>query len=151
MNTNGHLISRRSTPSFVRNLGDLAGRRAHSKSNSFMVPWTPSKSLDLHTHICPPFPYPMAVGKHHEHKGPPHLPSQHPIVCLKSGRSGSRGHSKSNVFMVPWTPSKSIDLLTHICPPFPYPMAVGKHHEHQGPPHLPPQHPIDCLKSGRDA
>ena len=48
----------------------------------------PSLSLDLLTHICPPFPYPMAVEKHHEHQRPPHLPPQHPIVCMKSGRSG---------------------------------------------------------------
>ena len=29
--------------------------------------------------------------------------SQHPIVCLKSGRSGSRARSKSNAFLMPWT------------------------------------------------
>ena len=83
-----------------------------------MVPWTPSQSIDLLTHICPPFLYPKAVGKHHEHQWPPQLPSQYPIVQLKSERSSSLAHSKSNGFMVPWTPSQSIDLLTHICPPF---------------------------------
>ena len=35
---------------------------APSESNTFMEPWTPSKlaskSLDLFTHICPPFLYP---------------------------------------------------------------------------------------------
>ena len=114
---------------------------AHSKSNAFKGPWTPSKSLDPLTHICPPFPYPMAVGKHREHDRPPHLQSQHPFVWLKSGRSGSLAHSKSNALMGPWTPSKSPDPLTHICPPFPYPMAVGKHREHDRPRHLLSQHP----------
>ncbi|EJK52067.1 hypothetical protein THAOC_28703, partial [Thalassiosira oceanica] len=56
----------------------------------------------------------QAVEKHHEHQWPPHLPSQHPIVQPKSERSSSLAHSKSNMFTVPWTPSKSIDLLTHI-------------------------------------
>ena len=116
-----------------------------------MVPWTPSQSIDLLTHICPPFLYPKAVGKHHEHRWPPQLPSQYPVVQLKSERSSSLAHSKSNGFMVPWTPSQSIDLLTHICPPFLYPKAVGKHHEHQWPPQLPSQYPIVQLKSERSS
>ncbi|EJK54892.1 hypothetical protein THAOC_25441, partial [Thalassiosira oceanica] len=56
----------------------------------------------------------IAVDKHHEHQHPPHLPSQHPIVRLKSERSSSLAHPKSKVFLVPWTPSKSVDPLTHV-------------------------------------
>ena len=93
---------------------------AHSKSKRFMAPWTPSKSLDPFTHICPPFLYPLAVEKHHEHERPPQLPSQHPNVRLKSGQSGSLAHSKSNMFTVPWTPSGSLDPLTHICHVLPF-------------------------------
>ena len=89
------------------------------------------------------------MHKHHEHHWPPHLPSQHPIVRLKSGRPSCLAHSKSNTFRGPWTPSKSLDLFTHICPPFPYLKGGGKHHDHHWPPHLPSEHHIVRLKSVR--
>ena len=120
---------------------------ARSKSN-----WTPSKALDPFTHICPPFLYPWAVEKHHEHQRAPHqlfCCSTLTYFCLKSGQSSSLAHSEANVFPVPWTPSKSIDPFTHICPPFPYPLSGEKHHGHKWPPHLLPQHPMVGLKTGR--
>ncbi|EJK61319.1 hypothetical protein THAOC_18223 [Thalassiosira oceanica] len=46
----------------------------------------------------------QAVEKHHEHRWPPHLPSQHPIVQPESEQSSGLAHSKSNTFMMPWTP-----------------------------------------------
>ena len=61
-------------------------------------------------------------------------------------------HSKSNTFIWRHGPlpiSKSVDPFTHLCPHFPYPWAVENHHEHERPPHLPPQHLIVRLKSGQ--
>ena len=136
-------------------VGQLKSERSSSladpKSNGFMVPWTPSQSIDLLTHICFPFLYPKAVGKHHEHQCSTHHQSQYPIVHLKSERSSSLADPKSNRFMVPWTPSQSIALLTHICPPFLYLKTVGKHHEQRWPPQLPSQYPIVQLKSERSS
>ena len=40
------------------------------------------------------------------------------MIELKLWRSSSLAHSKSNMFKMSWTP---VDLLPHICPPFPYP------------------------------
>ena len=90
----------------------------HSKSNTFMAPWTPSQSIDSFTRISPPFPYPTAVEKHHEHERPPHLPPQHPIVRLNSGQSSSLTQSKSKTFMAPRTNSKTIDPFNHPVPNF---------------------------------
>ena len=95
-------------------LGSLQIQRVYGAMDPFQV------SRPVHSHLSS-LSIPIGSGKHHEHERPPHLPSQHPIVRLKSGRSGSLAHSKSNAFMVPWTPSKSLDPFTHICPPFPYP------------------------------
>ena len=94
----------------------LSSIRAHSKSNVFTVPWTPSKSLDPFTHICPPFLYPYAVEKRHEHKQPPHLPSQHPIVKLKSEaiqQSGSLLINRVYLAMDPFQFSSPVH--SHVC------------------------------------
>ena len=80
-----------------------------------------------------------------------HTTQNPPIVWLKSGRSSSLAHSKTNTFMAPWAPFKSIDPFTCICPPIQYPTAVGKHHEHVQPSHPLPQHPIVQLKSSRSS
>jgi len=47
-----------------------------------------------------------------------------------------------------WIASQPVNVFTYICPPIPYPLAVEKHHEHEWPPLLPPQHPVVRLKSG---
>jgi len=39
-----------------------ASSLAHSKSNTFRVPWAQFKSLDPFTHICPPFSYSHLVA-----------------------------------------------------------------------------------------
>ena len=84
-----------------------------------MLPWTPSTPVKPFTHICLPSPYPWAVETHHQHEQPPHLPSQQPSLQLKSGRSSNLAHSKSNVFMMPWSPSTPVTPFTHIYPPSP--------------------------------
>ena len=94
----------------------LSSIRAHSKSNMFTVPWTPSKSLDPFTHICPPFLYPYVVEKRHEHKQPPHLPSQYPIVKLKSEaiqQSGSLLINRVYLAMDPFQVSSPVH--SHVC------------------------------------
>ncbi|EJK60222.1 hypothetical protein THAOC_19477 [Thalassiosira oceanica] len=63
----------------------------------------------------------VAVEEHHEHIWPPQLPSQYPNIHLRFRRSSSLADPKSNAFMLPWTPSRSVDPLPYVCPPFLYP------------------------------
>ena len=114
MNTNGHIICHRSTPSFGRKLG-RSGSLAHSKSNVFMLPWTPSKK-SLETRSL------TSVLTFHTHRQwtntintNGHLISRKSSCRNLGDISSSQAHSKSNVFMLPWTPSKSLNPLTQFC------------------------------------
>ncbi|EJK64921.1 hypothetical protein THAOC_14290, partial [Thalassiosira oceanica] len=58
-----------------------------------------SAKTDSFNIVLPSQQFWPAVEIHHEQQWPPHLPSQHPIVQLKSERSSSSlAHSKSNMF-----------------------------------------------------
>ena len=84
---------------------------------------------------------------HHKHQTPPQLLSQYLNVQLRFRCSSSLADPKSNPFMVPWTPSRSVDPLPYVCPPFLYPKRVEKHHEHIWQPQFLSQHLIIQLKS----
>ena len=114
-----------------------------------MLPWTPSRPVDPLSHVHPPFLYPLAVEKHQGHHTPPQHPSQYPVVHLRFGRSSSLADLKFNAYMLPWTPSRPVDPLSHVHPPFLYPLAAQKHQGHFIAPQHPSQHPLVHLRFGR--
>ena len=116
-----------------------------------MPPRTPSRYVDPLTHVHPPFLYPLAVEKHQGHHTPPQHPSQYPIVHLRFGRSSSLADLKSNAYMLPWTPCRSVYPLSHVHPPFLYPLAVQKYQGHHTPPQHPSQYPVIRLRFGRSS
>ena len=112
----------------------------------FMVAKTLCTHINLLPCMCAPFPYPWAVKKHPEGQRQAHPSLQYQFVQLKSGRSCSLAHIKSSRYMVPWNPSRPVDPLNHICPPFLYLGEVEKQPGRQRPPLLQPQHPVFMLR-----
>ncbi|EJK72112.1 hypothetical protein THAOC_06391 [Thalassiosira oceanica] len=93
MNTDGHPHLPSQHP-IVQPESEQSSGLAHSKSNTFMMPWTPSKQWKNTMNT----------------DGHPIFHRSTPLFSRKSERSSGRlAHSKSNMFLMPWTPSKSID------------------------------------------
>ena len=55
------------------------------------------------------------------------------------------------ICMLPRAPSRSVDPLPHVCPPFLYPWAVKEHHKHQTPPQLTMHYPNVHLRFRRSS